>query len=114
MNKLTIIVAISTLAFAACENAARATEGIRASVLVKECQTDAKACEEYLLGVWDGIVLMQEMTHSSTVVVCPKTGPTGTELHHAFDNWAKDNPDKFGLSRLVGATLAEKHAFPCR
>ena len=106
------IAALSAVAFSLCLTPAHATEANRARALAEECKTDQNACEEYLLGVWDAVVMMQELTHT-TGMVCPKVGPDGGELLRAFNKWVDENPDKMEQSRAVGAILAVKHAFPC-
>jgi len=85
------------------------------SALVEQCKTDQRNCEEYLLGVWDSAIMLQELNNYSTVVFCPTAGPTGDQLRLAFNAWAKDaDPEVLEKSpRVVGVILAEKHAFPC-
>jgi hypothetical protein len=89
----------------------QASESNRARALVEECRTDRFACEEYLLGVWDAVLVHGEMTHAP--LFCTSKGPTGDDLLAAFSKWAAENPDKMDLSRAVGAMLALKHAYPC-
>ena len=88
----------------------------RVSALVKECTTDQRVCEEYLLGVWDSGLMLQDLNHYSTVVFCTKVGPTGEELRSAFQKWAIDADPKVleRSPRVVGAILALKHAFACK
>jgi hypothetical protein len=87
----------------------------RVSALVAECKTDQRDCEEYLLGVWDSAIMLQDLNGYSTVVVCPTGGATGEQLRLAFNAWATGaNPQVLEKSpRVVGAILSEKHAFPC-
>ncbi|MGA0603008.1 Rap1a/Tai family immunity protein [Caulobacter sp. KR2-114] len=95
----------------ACPVSAHADESNRAKALVEECKSDRHACEEYLLGVWDAVLIHGDMAHAS--LFCTAVAPTGGELHAAFDKWVEENPDKMGMSRAVGAILALKHAYPC-
>lgn len=116
LNKAVVVCAISTLAVVGYIDQTHADDSLnRVSALVEERKTDQRACEEYLLGVWDSAVMLQELNHYSTVVVCPTVGPSGGELRLAFNKWVTDaDPQVLEKSpRVVGAILAEKHAFPC-
>ena len=100
-----------SLVLCTCPTPAHADESNRAKALVDECKLDAHACEEYLLGVWDSVLVYGEMAHAP--LFCTSAAPTGGQLQTAFNKWVQDNPDKMGLSRAVGAILALKHAYPC-
>jgi len=110
-KSLTKLGLVLGLALGAVSQPAHADEGNRAKALAELCKADAPACEEYLLGVWDGVLVYGEMTKAP--LFCTSVAPTGGKLHAAFDKWVEENPDKLGLSRAVGAMLAIKHAYPC-
>ena len=116
VNSIHKAVALSTSFFAVCLGQAQAqVPSNRVKALVEECKTDQKTCEEYLLGVWDAVVMMQELGHHSTEVVCPAVGPSGSQLRLAFSQWATDADQKVleESPRVVGAIISAKHAFPC-
>jgi hypothetical protein len=100
-----------SLALCACPLSVRADEWNRARALAVECKSDQHACEEYLLGVWDAVLIYGEMQHAP--IFCSPVAPTGDKLHAAFDKWLDENPDKVGMSRAAGAILAISHAYPC-
>lgn len=107
---------LSAVLVAGCMGQAAAADApIRVKSLLKQCNTDQKSCEEYLLGVWDGVIMMQEMSHNTTTIICPTEGPSGTQLRLALSKWAADADPKVltDSPRVVGAMLSIKHAFPC-
>ena len=111
MNLIGRTLTTLSLVLCTCPAPAHAEESNRAKSLADECKLDAHSCEEYLLGVWDSVLVYGEMAHAS--LFCTSAAPTGRQLHAAFDKWVQDNPDKMGLSRAVGAILALKHAYAC-
>jgi Rap1a immunity proteins len=117
MSGITGVVVISAVIFCGTLGQVRAAEGSnKVSALVEECKTDQRDCEEYLLGVWDSAIMLQDLNRYSTVVFCPTSGPTGEQLRLAFNKWATDaDPQVLRDSpRVVGAILSGKHAFPCK
>lgn len=105
---------LSAAVIAACAGQAAADGPLRVKSLVMLCRNDQKTCEEYLLGVWDAVIMMQEMDKSAPMV-CPAEGPSGRQLRIAFSLWA-DQADPKVLTdspRVVGAILSYKHTFPC-
>jgi hypothetical protein len=103
--------AFAVLAVTLGSTPALADASNRARALVDECKNDKASCEEYLLGVFDAVLVYGEMVHAP--LVCPQAAPTGGDLLAAFEKWVAENPDKLDNSRGVGAMLAVKHAFPC-
>jgi hypothetical protein len=111
MKLVRLSLALVSLLLVAGPTSANADESNRARSLVQECKSEQRACEEYLLGVWDAVLVHGEMTHAP--LFCASFAPTGGQLHSAFDKWVSENPDKMDMSRAVGAILALKHAYPC-
>jgi hypothetical protein len=86
----------------------------RARALAEECKSNIAGCEEYLLGVFDGSLITQDMELGKFVVIYPASRPEGSDLRMAFEKWVDENPDKLdSLSRVTGALLALKHTYPC-
>lgn len=116
MNKTAKTAMALVLASMASVEPVQADQSNRARALVEECKNEEAACEEYLLGVWDAILMMQTIQDRQDLpkLICAEVGPNGGQLHVAFDKWVNENPEKLDkVSRVVGAMLAFKHVWPC-
>lgn len=108
------VVAITIIVFAIPAVAVAESNLAGANTLFVDCTNPySVACTQYLLGVWDGMMTVQNA--GGPHVLCPgPAGVNGAELRLIFNKWAKLNPSALSSQRGYVAAASFIAAFPCR